>query len=180
MAVAGFPALVGRLPTTTQSLPRIASAVVRPIPPGHAPGRCAALIWANTRTERFGATSTIVVPVPWVFALSLKLLTRTSPRCSLSLLRVTTATPYGLTSPFFGTVEAIVVMVLKPPMNEEVVLAPAAGATATPAASRAPTAPAAAASVTRCLRPHGSALLSGVPGSPGYRYRDYECSHRLD
>ena len=42
-------------------------------------------------------------------------------------------------------------MVLKPPTNEEIVLAPAAGATATPAARRAPTAPAVAASVTRCL-----------------------------
>ena len=84
---------MGRLPTITQSLPRTASAVVRPTPPGHAPGRCAALIWANTRTEWFGATSTIVVPVPWVLALSLKLLTRTSPRCSRSLLWVTTATP---------------------------------------------------------------------------------------
>ena len=115
------------------------------MPPGHVPGRCAALIWANTWSAWFGATSTIVVPVPCVFALLLKLLTRTSPWSSLPALRGTTATPYGLRSPFSGTVEATVVMVVKPPTNEAGVLAPAPGARATPAASRAPAVPAAAA-----------------------------------
>ena len=177
LAVAGFPATVGRLPTITQSLPRMARAVVRPTPPGHAPGSRAALIWANSLTVWFGATSTIVVPVPCVFALLLKLLTRTSPRWSLSLLLVTTATPYGLRSPFFGTVEAIVVMVLKPPMNEGWVLAPrarpAAGANATPTARMTPTAPAAAANMTRLLTHMARTpfRLSGASGPPLLRVR---------
>src|SRR5215472_2042443 len=46
-AVAAEPALVGRLPTTTQPPGRIVSAVVRPTPPGHLPGSLAALILAN-------------------------------------------------------------------------------------------------------------------------------------
>src|SRR5262245_60301010 len=37
----------------------------------------------------------------------------------------TTLTPYGLTSPFFGTVEAIVLIVLNGPMNIEALLATA-------------------------------------------------------
>jgi hypothetical protein len=45
--------------------------------------------------------------VPCTFALSLKLLTRVSPLTSAPELVGTTAIPYGLTSPFAGTVEPI-------------------------------------------------------------------------
>ena len=103
-----MPSVVGRLPTTTQPPCRMESAVVRPIPPGQAPGRCLALIRANVVLEPPGDTWTIVVPVPCRFALLLKLLTRTLPRCRMPWLRPTTATPYGLTSPLPGTVDAIV------------------------------------------------------------------------
>ena len=44
------PSAVGRLPTTTHPLFRMVRAVVRPIPPGHAPGRSAASICANRLT----------------------------------------------------------------------------------------------------------------------------------
>jgi hypothetical protein len=41
-----------------------------------------------------------------------------------------TATPYGLTSPFFGTVEAIVITLFKPPTKLSVVAAAGAAKTA--------------------------------------------------
>ena len=42
-AVAALPFAVGRLPTTTYPPGRIASAVVRPTPPGHGPGSAGAI-----------------------------------------------------------------------------------------------------------------------------------------
>src|SRR6185437_270684 len=85
-------------------------AVVRPMPPGQAPGRCAALIVAKVLTWPFGQTCTMVVPVPCRFEAALKLLTSTLPSCRAPADSGTTATPYGLTSPLAGTVDAIWVM----------------------------------------------------------------------
>ena len=59
--------------------------------------------------------STIVVPVPCTLALLLKLLTRTLPRNRSPVLRGMTATPYGLTSPLPGTVDAITEVLCKGP-----------------------------------------------------------------
>src|SRR6202042_597473 len=95
LAVAAMPFVVGRLPTTTQPPCRMLSAVVRPIPPGQAPGRGLALIRGKVVRDPRGETWTIVVPVPCRFFLLLKLLTRTLPRCRWPRLRPTTATPYG-------------------------------------------------------------------------------------
>jgi len=55
-----------------------------------------------------GLTSTIVVPVPCRLALLLKLLISTLPRRSLPRLWRISTVPYGLTSPFRGTVEPMV------------------------------------------------------------------------
>src|SRR5258708_6434621 len=93
LEVAGSPLVVGRLPTTTHPPFRMDSAVVRPIPPGHLPGRCAALIFAKRCTAPCGETETMVVPVPCWLALLLKLLTRMLPLTSLPWLWPTTATP---------------------------------------------------------------------------------------
>src|SRR5208282_4163496 len=60
-AVADVPSVVGRLPTTTHPPGRTANAVVRPTPPGHAPGSLAPS-WAKVVTDPDGATSTMVVP----------------------------------------------------------------------------------------------------------------------
>src|SRR6266702_720328 len=106
-AVAEVPSDVGSEPTMTQPDRSATSAVLRPTPPGQAPGRCFASSCANCVTLPLGETWTIVVPVPCAFPESLKLLTRTSPRSSAPTEAGTTATPYGLTSPFAGTVEAI-------------------------------------------------------------------------
>jgi len=46
--------------------------------------------------------------VPWLFALSLKFEIRTLPASSFPVLLVTREMPYGLMSPFAGTVEATV------------------------------------------------------------------------
>ncbi len=100
---------MGRLPTTTQPPRRISSAVVRPTPPGQGPGSLDALILANTLSFPDGETWTIVVPVPCRFLALLKLLIRTLPLTSEPWLLVTSAVPYGLTSPLAGTVEPIVV-----------------------------------------------------------------------
>ena len=51
----------------------------------------------------------MVVPVPWRLAELLKLLTNVLPSTSLPMECVTNAMPYGLTSPFAGTVEAMLV-----------------------------------------------------------------------
>src|ERR1700735_1224946 len=59
------PAVVGRLPTTTQPPGRRARAVVRPPPPGQlCPGGSLAIL-ANNRVFPAGLTWTMVVPVPW-------------------------------------------------------------------------------------------------------------------
>ena len=100
------PALVGRLPTTTQPPGRIDNAVVSPMPPGQALAVGSDPIVANVPTVPAGDTCMIVVPVPCTFALSLKLLTSVSPLASFPTVSGTTATPYGLTSPLFGTVDA--------------------------------------------------------------------------
>ena len=106
---------MGSEPTITQPLRSTVRAVVRPTPPGQ-PNRWG-LIWANSETWPDGVTSTIVVPVPCTLALSLKLLTRTLPCHRCPVLRGMTATPYGLTSPLPGTVDASVVTWCNGPTN---------------------------------------------------------------
>src|ERR1019366_3889265 len=101
------PLVVGRLPTTTQPPGSTASPVVRPTPPGHGSDDGSVPSRAKGRAEPSGEISTMVLPVPCTLALLLKLLTRTSPRTSLPAVCGTTATPYGLMSPFAGTVLAI-------------------------------------------------------------------------
>src|SRR5579863_9906132 len=111
-AVADVPSLVGRLPTITQPCSSTTSAVVSPTPPGQGPGSVGALRVANRLTWPSGASSTMVVPVPCRFVESLKLLIRMWPARRLPTVRLTCAMPYGLTSPFPGTVEAMVLIVL--------------------------------------------------------------------
>ena len=81
---------------------------MRPTPPGQLPGRVPASILANTDSLPAGLTCTIVVPVPWLLFLSLKLLMSRSPARSFPALAGTTTIPYGLMSPFAGTVAATV------------------------------------------------------------------------
>ena len=113
-----MPLADGVLPTTTHPPRSTARAVVSPTPPGHDPVRSDLVICANRVWWPPGEISTIVVPVPWRLAALLKLLTSTSPRCSRPRLAWTTATPYGLTSPLAGTVEAMFLILLKCPMND--------------------------------------------------------------
>jgi hypothetical protein len=87
------PRVVARLPTTTQPPGRMASAVVSPMPPGHAWPAGSAEMLANSVAWPSGATCTRVVPVPWTLALSLKLLTRMSPCVSRPAEAGTAATP---------------------------------------------------------------------------------------
>src|ERR1700739_626795 len=94
-AVADLPLVVGRLPTTTYPPGRTLSAVVRPTPPGQLPGRLRALMFANSELFPLGLIWTIVVPVPWLLALSLKLLTSSAPDWSLPTLVGTRTIPYG-------------------------------------------------------------------------------------
>src|ERR1700678_300835 len=75
-------AVVGRLPTTTQPPGKMPRAVVKPIPPGQAWPAGSVEMLANSRAWPAGVTSTMLVPVPWTLALSLKLPTRTSPAVS--------------------------------------------------------------------------------------------------
>src|SRR5580658_7420927 len=104
-AVADVPSDVGKLPTITHPDCNTDNAVVNPTPPGHAPGRFPALSSANTaNVEPSGAISTIVVPVPCAFVTLLKLLTKKWPAWRLPTDRCTSTMPYGLTSPFPGTV----------------------------------------------------------------------------
>ena len=84
--------MVGRLPTTTQPPGRVVSAVVRPTPPGQAPGSGPSS-WLKVETAPEGATSTMVVPVPCRLAESLKLLTSVFPRTSFPTDRGTTVIP---------------------------------------------------------------------------------------
>src|SRR6202020_1037214 len=86
------------------------SAVVSPTPPGHAPGNFDGM-FANCVRFPAGVICSIVVPVPWSLALSLKLLTRKLPACSVPVVLETRIRPYGLTSPFAGTVDPSVVTV---------------------------------------------------------------------
>jgi hypothetical protein len=62
----------------------------------------------------------------------LKLLTSTSPATNRPVLAGTTATPYGFTSPFFGTVNATVLIVFNEPTNELAAAAEAAKSNAAP------------------------------------------------
>src|SRR5690242_4410448 len=101
VAVGDIPFVVGRLPTMTQPCRKTASAVVRPTPPHALPAVLARVMCAKTDRAPRGDISTIVVPVPCWFLL-LKLLTSTSPATRRPVLRGTTATPYGLTSPLAG------------------------------------------------------------------------------
>src|SRR5579872_2011256 len=142
--VAEWPLALGRLPATMYPLRRATRAVVSPTPPGQAPAGDAGASLANSLTLPPGEISTIVVPVPWRLDLALKLLTRTSPAVRSPLLAGTTAIPYGLTSPFLGTVEARVWTRLSDAVNGVRASAPWAAAgsrTATAASSEpAPTA----------------------------------------
>src|ERR1019366_518669 len=92
-AVAEVPSLVGRLPTMTQPLRSATRAVVRPTPPGQRPATSPFVIVAKVDTAPPGATSTIVVAVPWALAALLKLLTRVLPRWRSPIERGTIATP---------------------------------------------------------------------------------------
>ena len=151
MAVAAIPFAVGRLPTTTQPPGSTVSAVVRPIPPGHGPGRWLGRILANTLSLPPGVIWTMVRPVPCRFFLLLKLLMSTLPRCRSPWVCWMTTVPYGLTSPLPGTVEAIVLRWWKWPINEDPLdraCAPAAGAR-TKAAVAAAATPAAEAKTAR-------------------------------
>src|ERR1017187_1095017 len=150
-AVAAVPLADGRLRTRPQPC-TTASAVVSPMPPGQAPGSPDLEMPAKRVTWPAGEISTIVLPVPCRLALSLKLLTSTSPRCSLPWLLPTTATPYGLTSPLDGTVDARVVRWRKRPRNEECAFesASAEGAAESPAVTTA--APATASTAARGTR----------------------------
>src|SRR5215813_6616057 len=103
--VAAWPFFDGRLPTMTQPCTST-SAVVSPTPPVQRPGSEALVMWANDIRCPLGLISTIVDPVPCRFLELLKLLTRISPLCRRPWLRWTTTTPYGLTSPLCGTVDA--------------------------------------------------------------------------
>src|SRR6202035_2482150 len=105
--------VVGKLPTITQPERNTASAVVRPTPPGQEPGSSAAVISAKRLTAPLGATSTIVVPVPWALEELLKLLTSTWPSVRFPIEWGTLATPYGLTSPLPGTVDTMVMTLCK-------------------------------------------------------------------
>src|SRR5260370_319949 len=107
-AVAAVPSVVGKLPTIMKPERKATSAVVSPTPPGQAPGRDLASIWAKTVTPPLGEIWTIVVPVPCRLAESLKLLTSTLFATNAPAVTGTTATPYGFTSPLAGTVEATV------------------------------------------------------------------------
>src|SRR5580704_13253181 len=85
-AADSIPAWVGRLPTTTQPPGSTARAVVSPMPPGHwLAGDEVGAIVANTGAVADvspaapAGNSTMVVPVPWLLAASLKLLTSTLP-----------------------------------------------------------------------------------------------------
>src|SRR5215469_5522664 len=134
--VAELPFLVGRLPTMTNPPRSATSAVVRPMPPGHGPGSLFGASDANWVTlPVVGEISTMVLPVPCRLRWLLKLLTSTSPATSRPAVTGGTATPYGLTSPFFGTVDASVCTVSNGPMNEPGEVA-AAGVVAIPAAPR--------------------------------------------
>src|SRR5580692_283720 len=77
-AVAAVPSDVGRLPTITKPDRSATSAVLRPMPPGHGPGRLPASIVANTFKAPDGLISSMVVPVPCRLDELLKLLTNTS------------------------------------------------------------------------------------------------------
>src|SRR6266700_3598972 len=79
-AVAEVPSDVGKLPTMTHPFEKTASAVVKPTPPGQAPGKELASISANRLTAPPGAICMMVVPVPWRFEPLLKLLTKIFPR----------------------------------------------------------------------------------------------------
>src|SRR5580700_9401614 len=93
------------------------SAVVSPMPPGQVWPAGSAATLANTLALPAGETCTMVVPVPCTLALSLKLVTRTSPAVSRPAEAGTTATPYGFTSPLPGTVEATWVRPCSRPRN---------------------------------------------------------------
>src|SRR5260221_120532 len=98
-ALPQVPSGDGKLPTSTNPLRRTFNAVESPsgaVPP------------KNWKTGAGGGTSTIVVPVPWRFALLLKLKTKIPPGLIAPPVGKpggTKATPYGFTSPLAGTVE---------------------------------------------------------------------------
>jgi hypothetical protein len=73
-AVSDLPSVVGRLPTTTWPPGRMLSAYVSPTPPRQLPGKELARTFANSDCLPAWLICTIVSPVPWLLALSLKLL----------------------------------------------------------------------------------------------------------
>src|SRR5262249_62090466 len=117
-AVAAWPFFDGKFPTMTQPCTSTRP-VVRPPPPGHRPFRAPLVMCANTLRCPRGLIWTIVEPVPCRFLELLKLLTRMFARCSRPWLLGTTTTPYGLTSPLPGTVDATLLVWWKPPMNDD-------------------------------------------------------------
>ena len=74
--------MLGRLPTITQPERSIVIAAVSPTPPGQ-PARCCGMLANRLIVCVAGRQSTIVVPVPCRFDLSLKLSTSTSPAATL-------------------------------------------------------------------------------------------------
>jgi hypothetical protein len=81
------------------------------MPPVQVPGRLDASIWANWLTLPPGDICTIVVPVPCSLETALKLLMSKFPLTNFPTVFGTTKIPYGFTSPFEGTVEAMTEMV---------------------------------------------------------------------
>src|SRR5579883_2637758 len=100
------PPVVGTFPTTTKPPRSTPSAVL-------SPGReLLKKVFAvpGGATAESGEKETIVFPLPWMFALSLKLLTSTSPVLIMpppGKPSGTKATPYGFSSPVAGTVEVL-------------------------------------------------------------------------
>jgi hypothetical protein len=105
--VAAVPSVVGTLPTSTNPPLSTPSAVLKP---------CSPLV-KNVAAVPGGAITPVglnwlmVVPVPWMLALLLKLAISTSPDAMsppVGKPSGTNATPYGLTSPFDGTVDELI------------------------------------------------------------------------
>src|SRR5580704_8464317 len=101
VAVPRVPSTDGKLPTNTNPFCRMFKAVESP---------SGAVLPKNWNTGAAGGISTIVVPVPWRFALLLKLETKISPGLMVPPAGKpggTKATPYGFTSPLPGTVDTV-------------------------------------------------------------------------
>jgi hypothetical protein len=87
------PGPAGKLPTTTQPPGRTTRPVERPMPPGQDRGAGSEVRAAKVDRTPVGEIWTMVVPVPWLLALSLKLLTRVEPSTRLPTVVGTTTMP---------------------------------------------------------------------------------------